>query len=282
MLKELQVTNFKAWRELQIHFGKVTGLFGENSSGKSSILQLLLLLKQTKNATDRGIVIDFGGPNELVNLGSYRDLVYKKNLKADIGWMLDWELLEKLPLEIPGGSPRSKEKSYEVNRLRLSTRIGVTDARRKNPELMTHCLKYDFSEAAFEIAPKTTGSNEFDLIAHGKHKSRLVRTQGRGRPLPGPIKTHLFPDQARTYFQNTGFLSHFEYQYEDLMDRIFYLGPLREYPQRQYHWSGTSPEGVGQRGERTVDAILAATEAEKRPPANHIKGPILLAIEPRV
>ena len=43
------------------------------------------------------------------------------------------------------------------------------------------------------------------------------------------------------------------------MDSIYYLGPLREYPRREYHWGGSSPEDVGQRGERTVDAILAAT-----------------------
>ena len=43
------------------------------------------------------------------------------------------------------------------------------------------------------------------------------------------------------------------------MDSIYYLGPLREYPRREYHWAGSSPADVGQRGERTIDAILAAT-----------------------
>ena len=62
MLETLKVTNFKAWRELDISLGKVTGLFGTNSSGKSSVLQFLLMLKQTKNATDHGLVLDFGGP----------------------------------------------------------------------------------------------------------------------------------------------------------------------------------------------------------------------------
>ena len=60
MLKRLKLENFKAWHEADIRFGKVTGLFGTNSAGKSSILQLLLLLKQTRNATDRGLVLDFG------------------------------------------------------------------------------------------------------------------------------------------------------------------------------------------------------------------------------
>ena len=32
MLKHLEVNNFKAWRGLDIHLGKVTGLFGANSS----------------------------------------------------------------------------------------------------------------------------------------------------------------------------------------------------------------------------------------------------------
>lgn len=43
------------------------------------------------------------------------------------------------------------------------------------------------------------------------------------------------------------------------MDRVYYLGPLREYPRRHYDWSGASPADVGARGERAVHAILAAT-----------------------
>ena len=39
MLNHLEVTNFKAWRKLEMQFGKVTGLFGTNSSGKSSVQQ---------------------------------------------------------------------------------------------------------------------------------------------------------------------------------------------------------------------------------------------------
>ena len=72
MLKRLQLTNFKAWREADLQFGKVTGFFGTNSAGKSSLLQLLLLLKQTKNATDRGLVLDFGGPSDFREFGNLR------------------------------------------------------------------------------------------------------------------------------------------------------------------------------------------------------------------
>ena len=52
-------------------------------------------------------------------------------------------------------------------------------------------------------------------------------------------------------------------EYEKLMDRVFYLGPLRDYPRRRYNWSGSSPYDVGARGESTINAILAASERGK-------------------
>jgi len=66
---------------------------------------------------------------------------------------------------------------------------------------------------------------------------------------------------VRTYFQNAGFLSDLEAAYEQAMDSILYLGPLREYPKRDYLWARSRPTDVGQRGEKAIDAILAATEA---------------------
>ncbi len=48
MLTELKLRNFKVWKETgDMRLAPITGLFGTNSSGKSSILQSLLLLKQT-------------------------------------------------------------------------------------------------------------------------------------------------------------------------------------------------------------------------------------------
>jgi predicted ATPase len=69
---------------------------------------------------------------------------------------------------------------------------------------------------------------------------------------------------VRAYFQNAAFLSDFELQFEDLFARLFYLGPLREYPKRQYAWSGAQPADMGRRGEKVVDALLASREAGVR------------------
>ena len=105
MLNRLKLENFKAWREADLKLGKVTGLFGTNSSGKSSLLQLLLLLKQTKNATDRGLVLDFGGPSELVNLGTFNDVVHRHDEQVRIGWLLEWRIEKALRINDPMSSP---------------------------------------------------------------------------------------------------------------------------------------------------------------------------------
>jgi hypothetical protein len=74
-----------------------------------------------------------------------------------------------------------------------------------------------------------------------------------------------FPDQVRAYYQNTSFLSDLELQFEELFARLFYLGPLRDYPRRQYSWAGAQPADMGRRGERVVDALLASRESGEKP-----------------
>ena len=106
MLTRVKLENFKAWREADLTFGKVTGLFGANSAGKSSLFHLLLLLKQTKNATDRNVVLDFGGRTELVNLGTFADVVHRNDEAKVIRWLLEWKLPKTLADPRPPAASR--------------------------------------------------------------------------------------------------------------------------------------------------------------------------------
>ncbi len=47
-------------------------------------------------------------------------------------------------------------------------------------------------------------------------------------------------------------------------DQLHYLGPLREHPRRDYLWARSRPVDVGAKGERTVDAIIAAQAAGEK------------------
>lgn len=255
MLDKLVVKNFKAWRVLDIEFGTVTGLFGTNSSGKSSVLQFLLLLKQTKNATDRGLVLDFGGPDQFVNLGSFNDVVHLHRAAENIDWELKWKLPRELSIVNPSG------RRTDIL-LRGSSITNSSVARLKDRALVSDRLKYALGPYVFGIEPKKEGATEFELTTDCESSAppfSFVRNKARAWALPGPIKTHLFPDQAKTYFQNSDFLGILESEYEAMMDSIYYLGPLRAPPRREYPWSGASPSDVGLRGERAVEALLAAT-----------------------
>ena len=142
---------------------------------------------------------------------------------------------------------------FKGNRLQTSCEVSLSQGR-----LLPHELVYRFSDVEFWLQPQPDPEEQFELGTDSQ-QFRFTRTQGRPWPLHHPVKTYLFPNEVRSYYQNSDFLGDFELAYERLMDSVYYLGPLREYPQREYHWGGSSPEDVGQRGERTMDAILAAT-----------------------
>ena len=247
MLNQLTLENFKAWRSVDLQFGKVTGFFGANSAGKSSLLQFLLMLKQTRNATDRGVVLELGSESDLVSLGTFGDVVHRHNEAESVRWSFDWTLPRVLDLARSGGP------SLRGTQLGTQCEVGIEQQR-----LRARQLSYEFDRARFSLKPRQGNAGRFELHAEGG-EFPFLRSQGRPAPLPGPIKTHLFPSQTRTQFQNADFLGGFELAYEDMMDSVYHLGPLREHPRRDYHWAGSSPADVGQRGERTVDAILAAT-----------------------
>ena len=252
MLKKLTLGNFKAWEQVDLQFGKVTGIFGANSAGKSSLLQLLLLLKQTKNATDRGLVLDFGSSSGIVNLGSFNNVVHRHDQKRRISWFLDWTLPSKL-MTIAVSGPRSAV-AFAGDSLQTRCEVGLRKER-----LWPHLLAYRFNEAVFSLEAQASPGNKFTLEAHNSKGFQFRRNRGRAWPLPDPVKTHLFPDEVRHFYQNAHFLSGFELAYERLMDSIYYLGPLRDYPRREYGWTGSSPDDVGQRGELTIAAMLSAT-----------------------
>ena len=154
MLSRLWIENFKAWREVDLTLGKVTGLFGTNSAGKSSLLQFLLLLKQTRNATDRGLVLDFGGPTDLVNLGTFKDVVHGHDENAKIRWGLKWTLPETLSIQNPDSSNQESDslehQSFEGDGLEVEYEVGWEKKR-----LWPSQLTYRFGGAGFNLKPKS-------------------------------------------------------------------------------------------------------------------------------
>jgi predicted ATPase len=260
MIEELEFTNFKTWTKVKLKFGKITALFGTNSSGKTSLIQFLLLLKQTKEATDRAVAFTLNG--SYVNLGVYKDLVNGHDESKTIDWKVGFSIGSELALVDPSG--KRTDAFAQGSKLRVHNRVRLAQN-----TLKSEYLSYSLGNTDFTLSAKSSGSKEYELTTnHSDFK--FLRTQGRAWKLPGPVKSYAFPDQARTYFQNASFLSELEAAFEKQLDDLYYLGPLREYPQRDYLWARSRPRDVGSKGEKAIDAILAATEATEQ--RNYRKG----------
>jgi predicted ATPase len=126
-------------------------------------------------------------------------------------------------------------------------------------------MAYELAGRQFWMRRKSPEKNMYELVSKADDL-QFVRARGRPWDLPSPVKCYGFPDQVKAYFQNAGFLADLQLAFEEAFGRLYYLGPLREYPKRQYTWAGADPADMGQRGERVIDALLAARERGLRIP----------------
>ena len=82
MISSLTLTNFKPFQNQSLTFRPLTLLSGLNSTGKSSVLQALLLLRQSYQKgllLERGLVLN----GDLVNIGTVGDAIFEGASKQD-------------------------------------------------------------------------------------------------------------------------------------------------------------------------------------------------------
>ncbi|MBD3769887.1 MAG: DUF3696 domain-containing protein [Rhodobacterales bacterium] len=186
-------------------------------------------------------------------------MVHNHDLERTLGWSLEFLPDQEITLKALG---QTAPITFQGNRISIESGVRFENRTESSKPTM---LRYRLSNKSgnsieFSLSPKEKQSKDFNLDSEFEG-FRFVRTTGRAWQLPGPTKSYAFPDQARTYYQNASFLSDLESAYEEQVDKIFYLGPLREYPARDYLWARSRPTDVGNKGEKTIDAILAMTVA---------------------
>ena len=225
MITELRAQNFKSWQDTgTLQFAPLTGLFGANSSGKTSILQVLLMLKQTvEQPPDWNAPLYFGNEQSLVNLGNFNAVIHKHKLDLSLDISVSWKsstvvdinkYIMKFPsdVEMMPPSQRYQDRSEEIS---FSTNI--------------------FRGAVDNLYYKT------DLYRFDAEQPYLFRCYGlRGG-----------------HTQTVEIFSRFEEAFENLFSQILYLGPLREHPRPRYTWDGDHPKDIGQEGEKAISALLS-------------------------
>lgn len=235
MLTKIHLKNFKAWTDTgAVKLSPVTMLLGTNSSGKSSLIQSLLLLKQTALSPDRTIHLNLGGDeiNDLFDFGNFDTVL---NHRA-----------ETRQFEIAFSFSRPPDERVSQGSFRCSY------------------VKTSSGSVATQDLQLTTGSRTLRVIRRDKGAfSLLVDEESQPRDKSrdyAPERSIALSAAAILQLGLDGPLA------QDLglavrreLEGLRYLGPLRRKPERHYLWNKSSPGDIGNDGAKTTDALLASS-----------------------
>lgn len=251
MLTHLHIKNFKAWKDTgAIRLAPLTVIFGANSAGKSSLGHLLLALQQTARSTDRKRALHLGDSSALIDLGTFADCLHGHDLSKALEFELGWTLPK--PLDVR--DPLAPANRYQGDRLQLVVEMVAGKLQQPEVRAMRYALNKG-DQCVLDVAMQLDEGRKFSLKS--EHYG-FKMADGRKWPLEEPEKFYRLSDTSTARFKNAGFMADFALATESCLDRLSFLGPLRNHPQRIYQWSGETPPSVGQMGEYTIAAILAA------------------------
>lgn len=235
MFTRLRLSNFKAWQETNdIELKPVTMLLGTNSSGKSSLIQSLLLLKQTVQSPDRSIHLNLGGDeiNDLFNFGDFDNVLFQGFSGA-----------RQFSLSFSFQSPASAR----INHGDFSCSYGQNSA--GGVVIQDWLVKTDNRQ--FRSIRRERGA--YSVIIDDESQPR-----DKGRHLSPERSVSLSAEAIVMLGQDGNVLEDLSLSIRRELENIVYLGPLRRKPERDYVWNKSKPGELGSDGHRAIDVLLAS------------------------
>jgi predicted ATPase len=284
MLKSWRISNFKSIHSLKkpLEFAPLTIFCGANSSGKSSILQSILLFKQTLQKTIDGPHMVLNGP--VVKLGDFSDVV------SDVAGEKDEQTQISCAFQIDKYRYDLDNRNYDINL------EGAKHESSISCEIdFTSYFNSGFHEDPFfnERYPRVVRINIKNLLNNDVNLMVKFEKEPNGPEVFHHIVTEnaRFTDPSPPFFledevseltkdyNNARSFNHFlpkitldnqgaQKTYVSMQDNIrkffleniFYLGPLRAEPQN-YNSSNGSLQDVGCKGEYTAECYLMNNES---------------------
>ena len=256
MLESLRLVNFKSWKDTgDIQLAPITAFFGTNSSGKTSLLQALLLLKQTVASNNEFVTLDYGQLDALfVELGSFKEIIFNHDENLPLEFNLEWKLPKELSINL---IQNDVSKNLKGNKLIFTAKIKKNNGDSAKVETLKYIignseigLKREKDSYKINTKPTITALNFNDLTENFDLYIYPVKFYGLG--LQNGIS---FPSSY--YHVQNNIFNPLSFQIESLFRKIYYLGPLRAHPRKNYGWTNdTQSQEVGNRGERTIETIL--------------------------
>ena len=243
MLMSLRIKNFKAWHDSgDVRLAPVTLLLGSNSTGKSSLIQSLLLLKQTVASPDRSIHLNLGGDeaNDFFNFGQFDDVLTSgaEIRRFEIGF--DFKRIGKGKLAQQGPSAL-ETGGFQASYAMTSRKAAVIE----------RCRLLG-SEQTYRVVRREKG-------AYSVYVGDESQPRGKGRAY-APERSIALPAEAIQLLGiDGGYAQDLSLAIRRELESIAYLGPLRRSPERDYVWNKTKPGDLGLDGSAAINALFADT-----------------------
>ena len=275
MLRELRLNNLKPFgSEQRAALAPITLIYGPNSAGKSSLVQALLLIRQSLDARGQG---DAGytrlvPSGRLVDLGSFRSLVHghetERRLTLGLGWDGGHEdgAIRGIDLRFDRPEGETPSVSYRLRDpqgamlLDVSLEWRLEDRRfvwKKGIEsVLDYTRDYEGDECPGKRhyglsrrrrARPSEHGRRADLVRWMRRNTHLVDRHG----LPSRIEVEEGKPQHPWETRGPRILEAIAEEHAAYLDSITYLGPLRCAPARHYVPTGEVYETVGTRGQFT-------------------------------
>ena len=304
MLENISLENFKGFKNLDnLKVKPITILCGTNSCGKTSILQSILLLKQTLESQNPNQILLLNG--RFVNLGLFENIIFEKNLDNPLVFEFTFKLTkedQKLPTKrntihlrrllidflIPTGlspnqdilihikiilkAPKPKIKN-RIKSKNYIKGISVEQFEFRLETIGTHQQKIPASSIDIQLV-----ENDLYTITWQNIRNRIRRDEesSKGEILSAKIEfTNLFSVDAVSIENDSAkiaglsdvsfALNRINNLFKTIFSSYSYIGPLREEPSRRYIYEDEITE-IGVKGENAPYIYLIDKD---KPLSNH-------------
>lgn len=286
-ISKLRVQGLKSLsEETVVSFAPITLIYGPNSAGKSAVLQALLLLAQSLEVGSVDLdPLQARGP--LIDVGSFESLLSYHDLRRPLRLGMD------VLLEGRRGVQQSVGMDFTYRWNRLSASVEVRDVQmsiedfgaftllRRDPTLKAELDEARRRPSYFAFSDNSQAQAFVDV------SRRLAEQPDWGSTsLPPDLGERSAPSNRPTVFQPSGLLpghlivgdlgstvdatpeelpylvrawnryaASLKRELDGLVQRVAYLGPVRQPPQRLHVLSGRRQRNVGSLGEHSVEML---------------------------
>ncbi|MDF2543411.1 MAG: hypothetical protein K0S47_3129 [Herbinix sp.] len=250
-MKAIRIQRFKGFEDTGwIKIKPITLLYGYNSSGKSSILNVLQLLKESIENPSNEVPIVFSTKNGL-DLGSYQDVVHKHEVdfKKPIIISLKLNIEDKFKQNTFKGIFLNDNVNLDDFDITFSFELAYNQKRRST--LIKGFSILDSQERRIlEMTLSTNASNASPILNSDKYDVRGKKwTLGWYNFIP------TFRNSEESRNELTLILNALRETIIERLSNLTSIGPVRAIPERTLFLTGDRPLSVGRNGEETFKLL---------------------------